>query len=76
MALNEPTLAVVRPLVPRLCEADRTPPVSSLRCRAMDLLDFLDRTGGALGPAPLTATAARGRIGADRLPPGAPGGAR
>ncbi|MFF7729854.1 hypothetical protein [Streptomyces sp. NPDC008001] len=47
----------MRPLAPRLREADRTPPPGSLRCRAMDLdldllhlLDLPDRTGDAVAP--------------------------
>ncbi|WP_275477374.1 hypothetical protein [Streptomyces roseifaciens] len=42
----------------------------------MDLLDFPERAGGVLGPAPLAATAVHRRIGADRLRPDAPGRAR
>ncbi|WP_424887523.1 hypothetical protein [Streptomyces sp. XH2] len=47
----------MRPLAPGLREADRTPPVGSLRCRAMDpfqllihLTDSPDRTGAAAAP--------------------------
>ncbi|MGK5728110.1 hypothetical protein [Streptomyces sp. URMC 124] len=39
----------------------------------MDLLEISDRTGDVRGPAPLAATVVQQRIGADRLPPGAPG---